>query len=369
MAGSGFHPNILGYVDSWEQDDQLYILTELCEFGNFAHFLDEYGRHFRSLEEARVWKIVADISTVSEVISVLQTLELRLYSVPVALFSVGRFFTILMTASQGLRFMHGVGVVHFDLKPANVFITAAGRFKIGDFGMASFWPRPSGRNGGDLDAHESSRSIDFEREGDKMYLAAEVLQGVYGKETDIFSFGMMMLEAATNICVPKQCVFHLFFACPFVSVPSGRAPPACHSECISCSARTPSSFFLTSPKSIKELTVTLHRGDPWHRLREQDFSQVEGFIECSSVLQQLIASMMSKDPASRPSADDIYSHRVVSRARLRMETLLDELRGYGESRPEVLFRASPLAGVDEFFLPDILEVNADADVMGMDCSA
>lgn len=66
-AGPGFHPNVLGYVDSWEQDDQLYILTELCDFGNFAHFLNEYGRHFNRLEEAKVWKIFADISSVSEI--------------------------------------------------------------------------------------------------------------------------------------------------------------------------------------------------------------------------------------------------------------------------------------------------------------
>lgn len=64
-SGPSFHPNILGYVDSWEQDNQLYILTELCEFGNFAHFLSEYGHHFARLDEARVWKIFADIGCVS----------------------------------------------------------------------------------------------------------------------------------------------------------------------------------------------------------------------------------------------------------------------------------------------------------------
>lgn len=64
-SGPTFHPNILGYVDSWEQDNQLYILTELCEFGNFAHFLSEYGHHFARLDEARVWKIFADIGSVS----------------------------------------------------------------------------------------------------------------------------------------------------------------------------------------------------------------------------------------------------------------------------------------------------------------
>ncbi|EJD02900.1 uncharacterized protein FOMMEDRAFT_20109 [Fomitiporia mediterranea MF3/22] len=275
-AGPEFHPNVLGYVDSWEQDDQLYILTELCDFGNFAHFLNEYGHHFARLEEARVWKIFAEISS-------------------------------------GLRFMHQANVVHFDLKPANVFITAAGRFKIGDFGMASLWPRPPSDGGSVPEGGDVGRNIGFEREGDKMYLAAEVLQGRYGKETDIFSFGMMMLETATNICVPTQ-------------------------------------------------------GDSWHRLREQDFSQVEGFTECSDALQFLISSMMSKDPSARPSANDIYAHPVVFRARARMEALHDDLREQGESRPEILFRASPLASVDDSFLPDILGEDV-VDAMEVDCNA
>ena len=64
-GGRSFHANVLGYVDSWEQDSHLFILTEICEFGNFAHFLAEYGHHFVRLEEARVWKIFSDISSVS----------------------------------------------------------------------------------------------------------------------------------------------------------------------------------------------------------------------------------------------------------------------------------------------------------------
>jgi mitosis inhibitor protein kinase SWE1 len=75
---------------------------------------------------------------------------------------------------QGLRFIHENGVIHLDLKPANIFVTGEGRFKIGDFGMASVWPRRTGDEGA------------FEREGDKLYLAPEVLQGQYGKAADIF---------------------------------------------------------------------------------------------------------------------------------------------------------------------------------------
>lgn len=85
-------------------------------------------------------------------------------------------------AIQGLRFIHDAGVIHMDLKPANVFVTGEGRFKIGDFGMASIWPRPTNPAG-------ASPALDtFEREGDKVYLAPEVLQGKYGKEADIFRY-------------------------------------------------------------------------------------------------------------------------------------------------------------------------------------
>jgi mitosis inhibitor protein kinase SWE1 len=76
---------------------------------------------------------------------------------------------------QGLLFIHEAGVIHLDLKPANIFVTGEGRFKIGDFGMASIWPR-----GGHVDVGT------FEREGDKLYLAPEVLQGKYGKAADVF---------------------------------------------------------------------------------------------------------------------------------------------------------------------------------------
>lgn len=61
------HPNVLGYIDSWEEDEALFIQTELCESGNLAHFLWQYGRVFPRLDEARVWKIIVDLSNVSHV--------------------------------------------------------------------------------------------------------------------------------------------------------------------------------------------------------------------------------------------------------------------------------------------------------------
>ncbi|KAG1735156.1 uncharacterized protein EDB91DRAFT_1145582 [Suillus paluster] len=241
LSARGAHPNVLTYVDSWEQDDALFIRTELCELGNFARFLWEYGRAFPRLDEARVWKIMVDLS-------------------------------------NGLRFVHEAGIIHLDLKPANIFLTREGRFKIGDFGMASVWPRPGGA---------------FEREGDKVYLAREVLQGTYGKAADVFSLGMTMLETATNIVVPDQ-------------------------------------------------------GDGWHRLRQEDFSQMD--LDGSPELFELIKSMMRTDPARRADVQAVCAHAVVKRARGAMERMYEEAKREGTS----VFAASPLASVSNTFLEEIL---------------
>ena len=64
----GRHPNVLTYIDSWEEDEALFIQTELCESGNLARFLWEYGRVFPRLDEGRVWKIVVDLANVSKLI-------------------------------------------------------------------------------------------------------------------------------------------------------------------------------------------------------------------------------------------------------------------------------------------------------------
>ncbi|KAF8161235.1 hypothetical protein B0H34DRAFT_700064 [Crassisporium funariophilum] len=246
------HPNVLAYIDSWEEDEALFIRTELCESGNLARFLWEYGRVFPRLDEARVWKIIVDLS-------------------------------------NGLRFIHDSGVIHLDLKPSNVFVTKDGRFKIGDFGMASLWPRPK-----PADVETGGGGGGFEREGDKLYLAPEVLQGRYGKAADMFSFGMTILETASNIVVPDQ-------------------------------------------------------GEAWHRLRREDFSQVD--LDDSPELLDIIQQMMRTDPGLRMSVKEVCEHPVVRRARGVMERRLEEARMSGGS----VFAASPLASVPSGFLEEILD--------------
>jgi hypothetical protein len=75
LCATTTHRNVVKYVDSWEEDKMLFILTELYPLGNFAHFLSEYGVRFERLEEVRCWKILADLSSVSII-----PLEMPVYS-------------------------------------------------------------------------------------------------------------------------------------------------------------------------------------------------------------------------------------------------------------------------------------------------
>lgn len=56
--------------------------------------------------------------------------------------------------------------------------------------MASIWPRQPLALEADVGAPRGNGG-GFDREGDKMYLAAEVLQGRYGKENDIFRYALL----------------------------------------------------------------------------------------------------------------------------------------------------------------------------------
>jgi mitosis inhibitor protein kinase SWE1 len=95
--------------------------------------------------------------------------------------------------------------------------------------------------------------------------------------------------------------------------------------------------------------VVPDQGEPWHRLRQEDFSQVEldGF---SPELVDLFLACMRADPAQRPSAADVAAHPVVARARLAMEVQERTIVATGGNR----FDASPLAGTPEGFLDEIL---------------
>ncbi len=180
-------------------------------------------------------------------------------------------------------------MIHFDIKPANILISPSGSLKIGDFGLATRYPRidpieilkGSGLGGSTV---LGGRQEKLEREGDRGYMAPEMLRGEFVMAADIFrwvqtdphrqaelmdsSFGVVVLEVSTNICVPEN-------------------------------------------------------GAPFQSLRSGDFSVVD-LSPLSPALTDLITQCMHPDPNRRPLIQNISHHPVVQRARGGKEALAPE---------------------------------------------
>ncbi|TWU72423.1 hypothetical protein ED733_002861 [Metarhizium rileyi] len=142
--------HVIQYVDDWEHNFHLYIQTEFCEEGTLDKFLGNIGRGGR-LDDFRIFKILQDLCL-------------------------------------GLKEIHDAGFMHLDMKPANILITFEGVLKIGDFGLAQ--------------ACTSTEGVDVE--GDREYMAPEMLKGKAGQSADVFSLGLMTLEAAANVVLPDN---------------------------------------------------------------------------------------------------------------------------------------------------------------------
>ncbi|XP_045427347.1 membrane-associated tyrosine- and threonine-specific cdc2-inhibitory kinase isoform X2 [Pipistrellus kuhlii] len=142
----GQHPCCVRLERAWEEGGILYLQTELCGPSLQQH-CEAWGT---GLPEAQVWGYLRD--------------------------------TLL-----ALAHLHGQGMVHLDIKPANIFLGPRGRCKVGDFGLLV-----------ELDGSGAGEA----QEGDPRYMAPELLQGAYGTAADVFSLGLTILEVACNMELP-----------------------------------------------------------------------------------------------------------------------------------------------------------------------
>ncbi|MFJ4280211.1 protein kinase [Streptomyces massasporeus] len=142
-AGRLNHPNVVGVLDFGEYDNRLYLVMELVEGDSLAGVLNGSG--------ALPAEQVADLAA---------------------------------QASAGLAAAHGQGIVHRDVKPANLLLDTNGTLKIGDFGIARF-----------LDDPGAALTATGQIVGTGLYLAPERALGKQaGPASDMYSLGCVLYQ-------------------------------------------------------------------------------------------------------------------------------------------------------------------------------
>ena len=122
--------NIVKYYDSFQDDNNFYILMELCDDETLRSFINKHKNNDTLIEEKDIINIIKQIC-------------------------------------MGIREMHNKKIIHRDLKPENIFMNKNKEIKIGDFGISK-----------QLNLYKT-HSLTLNKAGSNYYISPEILINEY----------------------------------------------------------------------------------------------------------------------------------------------------------------------------------------------
>jgi TonB family protein len=180
---------------------------------------------------------------------------------------------ILVQAARGLEYAHAHGVIHRDVKPANIRLTSEGIVRIMDFGIAKL---------SNVASHLTRTGMTL---GTAAYLPPEQIRGTtVDHRADIFSFGVTAYELLT---------YHR----PFV----GKTISALFWELLQREPEPLTNFWPACPPALEQIVMRCLAKDPNQRYTT--------FTELIPDLEDVLAVMQQERRRGEPGRE----RRLVSR--------------------------------------------------------
>ena len=145
------HPNIIRYIHAESDQDftGVNILMEYVPGGSLRHLLNKLGRFEESMAAVYIHQVL-----------------------------------------DGLQYLHSMGIIHRDIKAANILVSQGGLIKLSDFGAAK-------RLGSNL--CDSREEICKSLKGSPYWMAPEVAnRSGHSFSADIWSVGCLLIEMITG---------------------------------------------------------------------------------------------------------------------------------------------------------------------------
>lgn len=226
-------PNIVNYYATFRKDQEVWVVMEFMEGGTLGQAAAK-----RALHESHLAYLAREVL-------------------------------------KGLVVLHGLKLVHRDLKPHNIMIDIDGGVKLIDFGLCV-----------DLNKNPEPRSM----VGSAFWMAPEmILRRPHGTAVDIFSFGVAMFE----VLLGKPISHHVHpIAAMFNNAVKGGPP-------------------LTEARSANASNITKTDTDGDDLFGSLVTQSKVGWSEHA---YDFVTQCLTPDPAQRPSASTLLQHPFIKAA-------------------------------------------------------
>jgi CTD kinase subunit alpha len=202
---------------------------------------------------------------------------------------------------DAIGFMHKNGVLHRDIKAANILVSHTGEVKLADFGLARFYDM-------DRQLHYTNRVVTI------WYRAPELLYGQteYGPAIDVWAVACVIVEIFTRHAIfpgNGKDLNQLLKVWEVMGFPTPESwPDVVKTEW----------YFMMRPKEIMP------------NIFRSKYSTGELGVQTTPALLDLLEAMLQYDPARRPTCDECLAHPFFTQEEPGPERVTTELQTLGD---------------------------------------